>query len=658
MQIHELAALSGNPASGNVLAIDTGSVTRKIDYTALAKAIVEQYNGSTLAGSAQTVQAAINALNTSIGETAESIDTQAINQSYGALFPDTFWKKLTLINADVNQNAASGALRPDRPYHIATESVLHFDHALTVSTTDATLQVADRIYAEDGTFISTNNWKRSITIPANAYFRLVFRAQPDDQSVTLDITTSMAKVTFEIASKFDDVATELSDIESVIVRHDAQTLTDAQKEQARENIGALAARLYISENALDLTQTDLIMSGKTLNGSGAIADGAAYALFKIPVDGIDGIGYQIYAPNSNNTSYAAKGQRAAMYDANGTLLGLVVNNTGDPAYVTNADCRWLYMSSNVNSALSNGQVMVLKNALSVSIPISECGMIPYESALMLNTPWSGRTWAAYGDSISAKCNGDFTGISWARYVNKYCGFGAFHGRSIGGQKFAFEAHGGSVSFVNTTSGNYNSRNDSYNYDNYTGTVPDGCTKVRGAFSSWLRITTMFPASIKDSINMVFIMGGTNDNVSTDALSWVSGSTVDPEWAASSYYATYGGDYNIDTLPGGVASTIMKFQAWMPNALIVIGTPCNGKTQSAGSIRPDFTPDEYSKAARVKEIAGMFGCPVIDVYSTCSINTLNSSTYITDGTHPSTPNALKRLSKAVIGGLNGIVPARD
>lgn len=465
-----------------------------------------------------------------------------------------------------------------------------------------------------------------------------------------------------VLQHISDMETATAAAQAVVsssVRYDtAQALTITQKAQARTNIGALATRLYISENALDLTQTDLIMAGKTLNSTGGITSSANYALFKIPVTGIDGIGYQIYAPNSNNTSYAAKGQRAAMYDASGNLLGMVVNNTGDPAYVTNADCRWMYMSSNVNSALSNGQVMVLKNAASVIIDIAECGLLPFESALLQTTPWSGMTWAAYGDSISAKCNGDFTGISWARYVNKYMGFGAFHGRSIGGQKFAFGTNGGSVSFVNTTSGNYNSRNDSYNYDNYTGTVPDGCTKVRGAFSSWLRITSMFPASIKDNIDMVFIMGGTNDSVSNAELSWVSGSTVDPEWAASSYYATYGGDYNIDTLPGGVASTIMKFQAWMPNALIVIGTPCNGKTQSSGSIRPDFTPDEYSKAARVKEIAGMFGCPVIDVYSTCSINVLNSSTYISDGTHPSTPNALKRLSKAVIGGLNGIVPARD
>lgn len=60
MQIHELANLSGNPASGTSFVVDNGSATRKIDYTALAKAIVEQYTGSTLGGKSQSLQAAIN----------------------------------------------------------------------------------------------------------------------------------------------------------------------------------------------------------------------------------------------------------------------------------------------------------------------------------------------------------------------------------------------------------------------------------------------------------------------------------------------------------------------------------------------------------------------------------------------------------------------
>lgn len=44
-QIHELSALPSAPATGNVLAIDTGTVTYKIDYNALANAIISKLGG-------------------------------------------------------------------------------------------------------------------------------------------------------------------------------------------------------------------------------------------------------------------------------------------------------------------------------------------------------------------------------------------------------------------------------------------------------------------------------------------------------------------------------------------------------------------------------------------------------------------------------------
>lgn len=52
MQIHELANLSGNPASGTSFVVDNGSATRKIDYTALAEALIKNYNFTV--GSAST----------------------------------------------------------------------------------------------------------------------------------------------------------------------------------------------------------------------------------------------------------------------------------------------------------------------------------------------------------------------------------------------------------------------------------------------------------------------------------------------------------------------------------------------------------------------------------------------------------------------------
>ena len=45
MQIHELNALSRAPQTGDVLAIDTGTDTAKIDYNALATAIINKLGG-------------------------------------------------------------------------------------------------------------------------------------------------------------------------------------------------------------------------------------------------------------------------------------------------------------------------------------------------------------------------------------------------------------------------------------------------------------------------------------------------------------------------------------------------------------------------------------------------------------------------------------
>lgn len=74
MQIHELPTISGSP-SGGYFATDNGTQTTKIDYTALAQAIIEQYNASTLAGAAQSIQAAINAISPQVKTAITDLST-------------------------------------------------------------------------------------------------------------------------------------------------------------------------------------------------------------------------------------------------------------------------------------------------------------------------------------------------------------------------------------------------------------------------------------------------------------------------------------------------------------------------------------------------------------------------------------------------------
>lgn len=59
--ISSLNALT--PAAGTVLYAENSTTSGKIDYATLAQAIIEQYNGSTLAGSLQSVQSALDSMN-------------------------------------------------------------------------------------------------------------------------------------------------------------------------------------------------------------------------------------------------------------------------------------------------------------------------------------------------------------------------------------------------------------------------------------------------------------------------------------------------------------------------------------------------------------------------------------------------------------------
>lgn len=273
----------------------------------------------------------------------------------------------------------------------------------------------------------------------------------------------------------------------------------------------------------------------------------------------------------------------------------------------------------------------------------------------LSTEWLGKTWAAFGDSITAISNGDSLNVGWAKYVNDKLLFSEFHGRGIGGSSFAWKTGGGTVAFINSTTGNYNSRDpDGHNKDDYTGAIPAGCVATRSSFCSWDRIIHMFPASIKDTIDLIFVMGGTNDTVDNTDAAFVSNDTTDPEWAASTYYTTYGGDYNIGTFKGGIASTIMKLNAWMPQALIVVGTPLSGYGP-IGQISTSVNLPEYNKSKDILEMAKRCSCPCIDVFATDGIMPFNRNLYITDNVHPYNAAGQKMLARAVIAGLKNVMP---
>ena len=302
--------------------------------------------------------------------------------------------------------------------------------------------------------------------------------------------------------------------------------------------------------------------------------------------------------------------------------------------------------------------------------IDESGHLHYlDDDIVVLNDWRDKVISTYGDSVVAVSNGDFTypysfdsvgdSLNWGNRVAQYYKMSKHYGRGVGGQGYKWttsKGNGGAVTFVNATSGVYFNKNNEYNYDNYDGDIPEGCVKVRGCLASWSRITAMYPESIKDSIDVVLVMAH-NDSYDSTECSFIQDDTTDPEWAASgeNYYGKINGDYDLTTLRGGIASTLMKLQLWMPNAIIVLMSDISGHG-TTGELNVNINGDGLMNIAQaIREMSNLTSVPCIDTFSTDGINGWNRTTYIADSIHPYTVAGSKMFARAVIGGLKTIIP---
>ena len=306
--------------------------------------------------------------------------------------------------------------------------------------------------------------------------------------------------------------------------------------------------------------------------------------------------------------------------------------------------------------------------------------------------WFDKIIATYGDSVTAINNGNWNkpyifdnlpsgnGISlnnwmWGNRVASYYGFNKHYGRGFGGQWWKWNTNhkktdgtyklGGDLCKFNTLSGiggavsGTDVGGGQYDYDDYLAnpniiTLSENEVACRGSLCSWNRIQTCFPENIKDTIDLIMIINH-NDTVDDGDISWVDNSIVDTEWSTSGseYYGQVNGDYNIDTLRGAIASTIMKLQMWMPQATIVVCTPISGHGTTGQINKTGF--GLYGSVAPTKDACLKMSIPCIDVFGTDGINGMNRTSYIADGIHPYTKEGSKMIARAIIGGLNCIEP---
>ncbi len=448
----------------------------------------------------------------------------------------------------------------------------------------------------------------------------------------------------------------------------------------------LDSRLAIVENISDALQVgvldNIIYDNEDLVflGKGKTYD---YEIYDIPVEEGDSFVVKLHDTAKPEGVIYSPTLRLQLYDNTGSaLLDKLLTNTTDTlvtAPTGTVTLRYTFMKSTSPASVLdgeykfNGVTLIQKSRLDTRVGNVELRVTSLES---IATDWAGKVMSTYGDSITALQGGDFDipynekSYRWGNRVANYLKMSKHYGRGIGGQKYAWGTNGGAITWVYKETGVMYDRYDSFNLDSWDGTsFPSAWTdiqknivlngiaegsimSIRGCLCSWSRITAMYPASIKDTVDVVFVMCH-NDSVDGKEFVWVKGDTTDPEWALSEQYATYGGDYNISTLEGGIASTIMKLQAWMPNAVIILGTPINGQG-TTGQLRPDAN-GLYKQVEHVKNVGLRFSIPVIDVYATCGINGLNRTEYITDTIHPYSVAGSKMIARAIIGGFKTILP---
>lgn len=308
------------------------------------------------------------------------------------------------------------------------------------------------------------------------------------------------------------------------------------------------------------------------------------------------------------------------------------------------------------------------------------GLQGFDAKVSINQ-WAGKTILFYGDSVTylgqsvdggAVMSGEATypydipenSYNWQKYVCQFLKIGKFYTRGIGGATWE---HMNNVSYINTETGaligngtaigGVTIQNNTYAFDDYEH-APEiaGCTRVHSGLSDWDRIEASIPTSIANDIDAVFMFCH-NSSVGDLVVNYLSSNVPDVAWT-NSPSNPFGGDYDTNDSANAIISTIQKFHARCPNAVIIVGTPISGQGANDGSSTINLNSDlsGYTRAFNTKKCASVMSSPCIDVFGTDGINSTNRNEYISDMVHPFKYKGGIATARAIIGGLIGIVPS--
>ena len=387
-----------------------------------------------------------------------------------------------------------------------------------------------------------------------------------------------------------------------------------------------------------------------------------------------GVKYEIYVKSDSFTPPAGEESSVGLWIRTGTwtqikqLTPTEMQAGYTYTYTPQTDCRLDVRTYVVGVDIVTSLTYTLREQVSELSYGGKVGMV---------SEWGGKNVVVYGDSITAQGNGDTPTVeSFMYWAYLYHKFASLHTRGVGGQTYIWNKSG----WYCATDGNGNYL-DRYKYDAQGNRLnqyvsPETITQEEidnieakygktisvhyGAFCSWDRITTMIPSSIKDTIDLIVLCGGTNDFASVEEVEvegdmsaaepdWIANNATDPTWANDTTYYK-GGDYDITTLSGAIASTIMKMQTWCPNAVVVLATPFPWFDLTTKEQKVNSSNLKFRRLCEIEEeIAGYAGTDVIDANGKCGINGVNFSSYQLDGVHPNA-DGRKMYGKVFVGEL--------
>lgn len=245
----------------------------------------------------------------------------------------------------------------------------------------------------------------------------------------------------------------------------------------------------------------------------------------------------------------------------------------------------------------------------------------------------------YGDSITCLGN-DINSKSWQYYFLNYFNNKKLISVGIGGTAFKWDSGTNGYDLSDFVTGNSLPVNSTIKGDS-----------VHSSFCSYDRISKTIPKNA----TCVIVMGGTNDiDSELGDAEFDENANYDSAWRSASNT----GDFNINTLVGGILSTIMKIRYHAPNAHIVMCSPIGGRgitgedsrwneVVGANGLTTINIRDAIEKSCIRSSV------DFIDVFGTSGISIYNRGLYIKDTVHPN-DYGMMCIGRSICQGVNKLI----